>query len=165
MQAAELADRLSALAERLDAASVPDEALGEFVPSRGIGPFATAEKFRATGRAWRLGVLLLDRQGRLYSVGEVTRAMEPGRAAVNRSALGERRRSLRLAAARSFPKGEAVNFQYSPIDVSESAVLAASGRLSIRDGAVVVQLEAGAFADLEQYLDERAALLISGDPF
>jgi hypothetical protein len=165
VDAAALAGRLTALAAELDAAGAPDEALGEFLPSRGFGPFATAEKFRALGRAWRLGVLLLDRSGQLYSVGEVTRAIEPGRAAVNRSALGERRRSLRLAAARSFPKGEVVNFTYVPIDSSEAAVIATSGPLSVRDGAVVVELEPGAFADLDRYLAERTALLVSGDPF
>src|ERR1700761_6867872 len=136
MQASALNGQLAHLVAELDGAGAPDEALAEFVPSRGIGPFATAEKFRPLGRAWRLGVLLLNRSGRLYLVGEVTRAIEPGRAAVNRSALGERRRSLRLAAARSYPKGEAVNYGFASVDTSEDVVLAASGPLSESDGAV-----------------------------
>ena len=164
MQAAELPDRLESLVRKLRAAGAPDEALGEFVPSRGFGPFATAEKFRPLGRAWRLGVLLVDDRANLFSTGELTRAIEPGRAAVNRSADGERRRSLRAAAARSgFAKGEVVNYGFSALDTGEDAVAATSGPLSVVDGAVVVQLEPGAFADLDRYLTERYDLLVGGE--
>lgn len=163
MRADELRGRLTALVAELQASGAADEALGEFVPSRGFGPFATAEKFRSVGRAWRLGALLVDEVGRLYSTGELTRAIEPGRAAVNRSAAGERRRALRLAAARSFPRGAVVNYQFVPIDTASDAVDTGSGPLSIVAGSVAVELEPGAFADLEHYLAERLALLLGAD--
>ena len=164
MKVEDIGSRLVTLVRELDAAGAPDEALGEFVPSRGFGPFTTAEKFRPLGRAWRLGVLLLDKRARLYSTGELTRAIEPGRAAVNRSPAGERRRALRLAAARSgFPKGEVVNYGYLPIGTGEDAVTESSRPLSVLDGAVVVQLEPGAVADLDRYLSERVELLRGGE--
>jgi hypothetical protein len=160
----ELAGRLASLVADLESAGAPDEALGEFIPSRGFGPFATAEKFRALGRAWRLGVLLLDREARLYSTGELTRAVEPGRAAVNRSPDGERRRALRNAAARSgFPRGEVVNYGYVAVDAGADAVRTSSGPLSVLDGEVVVRLEPGAVADLGRYLTERYELLTGGE--
>jgi hypothetical protein len=160
----ELAAQLAALARQLAASGAADEALGTVIPSRGIGPFATAEKFRSAGRAWRLGVLLIDASARLYSTGEVTRAIEPGRAAVNRSPAGERRRALRLAAARSgFAKGEVVNYGFVRIDTGADAVAAGSGPLAITRGAVVVQLEPGAVADLDDYLAERLELLLGGE--
>jgi hypothetical protein len=163
VRADELRGRLTALVAELQSSGAADEALGEFVPSRGFGPFATAEKFRSVGRAWRLGVLLIDEAGRLYSTGEITRAIEPGRAAVNRSAVGERRRALRLAAARSFPRGAVVNYRFVPIDTAPDAVAAVSGPLSVVPGVVVVELEPGAVADLDHYLTERLALLLGAD--
>jgi hypothetical protein len=164
VQATELADRLESLVRDLRAAGAPDEALGEFLPSRGFGPFATAEKFRQLGRAWRLGVLLVDAQAHLFVTGELTRAIEPGRAAVNRSAEGERRRSLRAAAARSgFARGEVVNYGFTRIDTRADAVTASSEPLSVADGAVLVQLEPGAHADLDRYLTERYELLVGGE--
>jgi hypothetical protein len=160
----ELAGRLVSLVADLRNVGAPDEAMGEFVPSRGFGPFATAEKFRIPGRAWRLGVLLIDEGARLYSTGELTRAIEPGRAAVNRSPDGERRRALRLAAARSgLRKGEVVNFGYGRIDTNADAVRMSSGPLSVIDGFVVVRLEPGAVADLDRYLTERYGLLTGGE--
>jgi hypothetical protein len=160
-----LPDRLGSLVAELVAARAKDETLGEFLPARGFGPFATAEKFRVVGRAWRRGVLLVDRDGRLYATGEITRAIEPGRAAVNRSPDGERRRALRLAAARSgLARGEVVNFGYLLIDTSADALergFESSRPLSVRDGSVVVELETGSVADLDGYLAERRALLVA----
>jgi hypothetical protein len=160
-----LGDRLESLVADLKAAGAPDETLGEFLPARGFGPFATAEKFRVVGRVWRLGVLLLDRDGRLYATGEITRAIEPGRAAVNRSPDGERRRALRLAAARSgLPRGEVVNFGYRALDTSAATVAGsedASRPLSSHGGSIVVELEPGVVADLDGYLAERCALLVA----
>ncbi|HEX4441966.1 MAG TPA: hypothetical protein VHZ81_00200 [Galbitalea sp.] len=163
MTSAELVARLESLVRDLGAADAPDEALGEFLPSRGIGPFATAEKFRALGRAWRLGVLLVDDRANLFSTGELTRAIEPGRAAVNRSAQGERRRALRAAAARSgFAAGDVVNYGFVRLDTGANALSASAGPLSMRDGVLVVQLEPGAYADLDRYLTERYELLVGG---
>jgi len=164
VKADELEAALNGLVAELISSGAQDESLGEFVPARGFGPFASAEKFRSLGRAWRLGVLLVDAEARLYSTGELTRAIAPGRAAVNRSPLGERRRALRLAASRTFPKGEVVNFGYLEIDTSAEAVAAGSGPLSVEGDEVMVRLESGAagLAELERYLTNRVALLEGG---
>ena len=162
MRVDELAGRIAGLVDRLVESGVADETLGVFVPSRGIGPFATADKFRPVGRAWRLGVLLVDAKGALYATGELTRAIEPGRAAVNRSAEGERRRALRMAASRSgLPHGEVVNFGYAPIDTSAEAIARGSGPLHVENGAVVIRLSPDSVVttDLERYLAERFTLL------
>jgi hypothetical protein len=162
VKAEELPARISALVAELVSAGAADETLGIFVPSRGIGPLSTSEKFKAVGRAWRLGVLLVDSAGQLYATGELTRAIEPGRAAVNRSAEGERRRALRMAASRSgFPTGEVVNFGYLAVDPSADALERGSGPLGIEDGVVVVRVDPGSSVatDLERYLAERFTLL------
>ena len=44
------------------------------------------------GRAWRLGVLLIDRDGRLYATGEVTRAIDPKRGVADHSLIADARR-------------------------------------------------------------------------
>ena len=155
MNPPDLPDHLRALVSELRSSSAPQEWLATYAPSRGVGPFATADKFRTVGRAWRLGALLLDATGALYATGEVTRAIEPGRAAVNRSAEGERRRSLRMAASRSVPRGDVINFGYTPIE-------GISAPLGIEDGRVVIQLDGDASADLQTYLADRAKLLEGG---
>ena len=74
----DLAELLRDTVAALDAAGTPDEALGELRTSR-----FRAARFVPTGRAWRLGVLLLDRDGTLYETGNVTRAVEPLRGVAN----------------------------------------------------------------------------------
>jgi hypothetical protein len=164
---AALPELLASTVASLTSAGVHDEALGVFKPSRGIAMFRTADAFAPAGRAWRLGVLLLDRSARLYSVGEVTRAVQPGRAAVNRSALGEERRAYRAAASRSaFAAGEAINFGYSPVALDAAALAAGSGPLFVHDGRVFVVVDpaSGGAADLDSYLAERVAVLM-GDVY
>ncbi|MCU1508466.1 MAG: hypothetical protein JWQ12_731 [Glaciihabitans sp.] len=152
---------LSRTVAQLDAAGAKDEALATFVPSRGIGPIRTPDALRPAGRAWRLGVLLLDRHGNLFSVGEVTRAVEPGRAATNRSAEGERRRAIRRIAARGrFAPGEVINFDYRLIEPGRDAVVSIDD-----DGRPVLHWDVGgreATQPLDEYLADRAELLILG---
>jgi hypothetical protein len=156
---------LSSTVARLVSAGVHDEALGAFKPSRGVLIFRTADAFTPVGRAWRLGVLLLDRSGNLYSLGEVTRAVAPGRAAVNRSAAGTERRAYREAASRSaFPPGEAINFGHAPLALDAVALAAGSGPLFLLGGQIMVTVDpaSGGATDLERYLADRVAAL-TGD--
>jgi hypothetical protein len=156
-------DLLARTVRDLDAAGVPDESLGAWKHSRGILGMGASDSLVPAGRAWRLGVLLLDRGGFLYSTGEVTRAVQPGRAAVNRSAAGEERRAIRAIAARGdFPKGEVVNHGWQPIALDESSLAAGSGPLSIQDGVVAVRFDPGdlGIAPLERYLADRFAILL-----
>ena len=136
----------------LEENEAPDEALAVLKPARGL----FRERLVPTGRAWRLGVLLIDRDGRLYSTGTVTRAIEPLRGVTNRSAQAEARRDDRRAAVRGrFPEGEVVNFGHTPIDLDT-----APGPLSVVDGVVLVRWSAtGAPRPLADYLADRLAVL------
>lgn len=97
----------------LEAAGIREEALGVVVPAR----FMRGETIKSAGKAWRLGMLLLDRNGQLYEVGEVTRAVEPLRGVANKSPDAETRREKRRAAVRGrFAEGTAVNFGFRAID-------------------------------------------------
>lgn len=153
-----MSDALTELLERtirsLDAAGIADEALAVVKTSR----FAPTKLVRA-GRAWRLGMILLDRDGTLYEIGELTRAVEPPRGFANKSPDAEVRREWRRAALRGkFSHGEAVNFRYRPIDVAT-----ATGAVRVIDGTPMVQWNAsGDLRPLEGYLAERLALLLDG---
>ena len=133
-------------------AGVPDEALGEV----GKTLLGRQPKLVPAGRAWRLGVLLIDRKGRLYSTGTVTRAIEPLRAVTNRSAEAELRREERRAAVRGhFTEGEVVNFGHTLIDLES-----APGPLSVIDGVVFVRWSStGIPRPLADYLADRLAVL------
>jgi hypothetical protein len=161
--AAGLRELLAGTVARLEAAGVHDESMAAWKHSRGLLGLGASDSLVPTGRAWRLGVLLLDRGGHLSSTGEVTRALQPGRAAVNRSASGEERRAVRAIAARgNFPRGEVINHGWTPIAIDDASLAAGSGPLSIRDGAVLVRFDPGELgvAPLERYLDDRISILL-----
>ena len=117
-----------------------------------------------TGRAWRLGVLLLHAEGRLFATGTVTPAVEPLRGVTNRSAEAEARRDLRRIAAHSrFPEGEAVNVDPVPVDLSPEALDEGSGLVLLEDGVVMVRWNAGSgIRPLQDYLADRISLLDEG---
>jgi hypothetical protein len=132
-------------------ADVPDEALGELRRTRFRG-----RRMTPSGRAWRLGVLLVDRDGRLYETGEITRAIEPPRSTATKSESAETRRELRHIAARGgFAHGEVVNFGYTPLDLSALP----AGPLSEVDGVVMVRWTGTFVIPLAQYLEDRLELL------
>ena len=149
MDAAEaLARLLAATVAELQRRGIPDEALATLrVPRFGRARLVPA------GRAWRLGVLLLGRDGRLYETATVTRAVEPLRGVTNRSAEADARRQLRHIAVRSgFPVGEAVNVDPVPVHLD--------GPLSVEDGVVMIRWNAGGgIRPLEAYLADRLSLL------
>jgi hypothetical protein len=160
---AELVPLLTHTIERLDTAGVHDESLALWKHSRGVLGIGASESLVPAGRAWRLGVLLLGRDGFLCATGEVTRAVQPGRAAVNRSAGGEQRRAIRAMAARgNFPHGEVINYGWQRIELDDASLSAGSGPLSIRDGVVVVRFDAGELgtAPIEGYLNDRVGILL-----
>lgn len=142
--------------EELLSRGIPDEALAVSKTSR-LRP----RRLVPAGRAWRLGVLLLDRNGGLYATGTLTRAIEPLRGVANKSQDAEARREDRRAAVRGrFPTGEAVNFDHVPIDLA--AIGADTAPLCIRDGVVCVRWNGRDTRPLEEYLAERVGLL--GEP-
>jgi hypothetical protein len=163
VDAAEVPDLLAATIARLRTAGVHDESLAVLKHSRGVLGLGASDSLMPVGRAWRLGVLLLGKDGSLYATGEVTRAVQPGRAAVNRSAAGEQRRAIRAMAARSnFPRGEVVNFDWEPIALDAANLAAGSGLLSMRDGEIRVRIDPSdiGVVPLERYLDDRVNILL-----
>jgi hypothetical protein len=123
--------------ERLEAMGIGDEAIATLRPARRIALIPRPAVMDGVGRAWRLGVLLLDREGRLFATGGITRAIELTHETVYMNAEALHRRDLRVAATRGgFAPGDTVNF-----DVAEIALDAAS---------------------LESYLAERTSIL-AGD--
>jgi hypothetical protein len=163
VDAAGISDLLAATVVRLRAAGVHDESLAVLKHSRGVLGLGASDSFVPVGRAWRLGVLLLGQDGSLYATGEVTRAVQPGRAAVNRSAAGEQRRAIRAMAARgNFPRGEVVNYDWEPIALDAASLSSGTHRVSIENGAVLVRFGDGELgtAPLERYLEDRVSILL-----
>jgi hypothetical protein len=163
MDAAEVSELLEATIARLRAAGVPVETLAVLKHSRGVLGLGASDSLVPVGHAWRLGVLLLGHDGSLYATGEVTRAVQPGRAAVNRSAAGEKRRAIRAMAARgNFPRGEVVNYDWQPIALDAASLSSGTQRVSIENGAVFVRFGDGELstAPLERYLDDRVRILL-----
>lgn len=155
-------------AARLAAADAPDEELAEYVPERRKLGITFSPRMKPIGRAWRLGVLLVDRDGTLYAAGSSTRAIEPGRAN-HQSISGEERRMHRAAAHRSYPEGTVVNFGARVIDLSsaepEAPLLTPKSPLLLVGGRVLVRWSPTADAsnapEFETYLRERVELLLS----
>ena len=135
-----------------------DEALGVWRERRTFG-IARPPVIEPTGRAWRLGALLLDREGNLYATGRVTRAIEPRDYNSDKTVAGEARRDEQRAAARgSFRAGETVNFDMVPLDLDtldedhpRPPLTSENGELFVVDGAVR--------APLLRYMADRADLL------
>jgi len=125
-------------------ADVPDEALGELRIRRLFPP-----KIVPRGRAWRLGTVLLDRDGRLYRVGRTTRAIEPPRGVANKSNEAEERREVQRAAVRGgFAQGETVDFGHQPLQPE------------LVDGAWMIRWSPRLpdLVSLQEYLDDRIRL-------
>lgn len=141
-----------------------DEALGRFERKRGLRGLRGGMELRPAGRVWRLGVLLLDREGRLYAAGAATRAVEPPHPNYQ-SVSGEERRELRRLALRSgFEPGESVNFDAEELALDEGSLRAGSGPLLLDGGRLLVRWAPGqGHVPLKPYLEERSRLLTRRD--
>ncbi|WP_210481634.1 hypothetical protein [Naasia sp. SYSU D00948] len=147
----------------LDEYGARDEALARLETRRGFLGLGRRTVLAPAGRAWRLGVLLLDRDGRLYAGGAVTRAVEP-RHPNYQSVSGEERREMRRLALESFPPGEVVNYGADELALDEESLLHGSGPLRLVEGEVRVQWARGqGLVPLERYLEERCRLLVQHD--
>jgi hypothetical protein len=159
---AEVKRLLGAAVERLAATGARDEALARFVPARRKFLITREARMESLGRVWRLGVLLLGRDGTLYATGSTTRATEPGRTAYQ-SVSAEVRRGYRAAAHRSgFAPGETVNFDAQPIVLEPRTIVGSAGPLVLLDdGAFVKWSEtSAALTPFAGYLDDRLGLLV-----
>ncbi|HEV7184469.1 MAG TPA: hypothetical protein VGN33_08220 [Leifsonia sp.] len=146
---------------RLDAADARDEALATFIPRHRRMLITHEAVLRPVGRVWRLGVLLLGRDGALYATGSITRATEPGRPAYQ-SLSAEDRRAYRAAAIRGhFAAGETVNYDAVPIELDAPSLRASAGPLLLRGGHALVKWSptAAGTVDFATYLADRVGLL------
>jgi hypothetical protein len=152
---------LSSTVEHLDAISARDEALAVRKASRGFAVIRTPESMTPVGRAWRLGVLLLARDGSVGAAGKITRAVKPGWAQ-NLSASVEERRSDRMAASRGkFAEGEVVNYDFTPLALDAASLERGSGPLLFRDGVMLVRWSPTGYRPLEPYVTDRIEMLLA----
>lgn len=155
-------------ARRLTEAGVPIEHLAEFVPARRrLWVLTLPASMRPLSEVWRLGRLLLDRKGQLYSGGRITRAAERGRLGYQ-SLSREERRDIAAAALRGgYEAGTAVNFDALPLPLELATLesLGSDSPLVFAGGELRVRWHIGADAEmaptLDRYLRERSELLLN----
>ena len=135
-----------------------DEALGVWRERKTFG-VPRPPVIEPVGRAWRLGALLLDRDGNLYATGRVTRAIEPRDYNSDNTVAGEARREEQRAAARgAFRKGETVNFDVMLLDLTLVGTDNPQPPLALVDGELFV-VDGAVHSPLLSYLTDRAELL------
>lgn len=147
----------------LEGADARDEALGEYVEPKPVLGIRRDPTMRDLGRVWRLGALLLGRDGTLWATGSITRVTEPGRPQYQ-SQSAEIRRAYRAAAKKGhFRAGDTVNHGARPIPV-DATLADAVGPVFVRDGTVLVRWSPTAGDDaaipLADYLADRVELLV-----
>lgn len=138
---------------------VPREGLGRIVEPRRILGVARAPRIVPVGSAWHLGILLVG-DAAIMSIGEVTRAVDPGRRGYAAESA-RHRAELRAAALRGgFSDGDTVHFGWTELDLDAVARGEESGPLSLDSGEPMIRWSSsGAPAPLRGYLDERVELL------
>lgn len=156
---------LADAARRLDAADVPDEALGEYVQPKAVLGIRRDPTIRSLGRVWRVGALLVgsspETSGRVWATGRITRVTEPGRSQFV-SVSAETRRAYRAAAQKGhFEPGDTVNHGATPIPL-DASLIGSEGVLFVEDDAPFVRWSptAGTAVPLGAYLTDRVGLLV-----
>ncbi|GAA2034392.1 hypothetical protein GCM10009819_18310 [Agromyces tropicus] len=149
-------------------ASARTETLAEFVPGRRVLGVPRAPRMHVVGPVWRLGVLLLDAEGRLFATGRVVRAERAVRKSITAGSVAEHRAYRAAAIKGGIPEGETVDFDAEPLPLDTAALAAGEGPLRLlrgEDGSRFVGVRWNpAFADamlpLDAYLAERVDLLV-----
>jgi hypothetical protein len=144
-------------------ASARTETLGEYVAGRRVLGIPRAARMTPIAPVWRLGVLLLDAEGRLYATGRVVRAERAVRKSIAAESVAEQRAFRAAAIAGGIAEGETVDFDAHPIPLDVEALTAASGPLVLGYDGVLVRWNPSlpdALMPLEAYLSERVDLLI-----
>ncbi|KRC61269.1 hypothetical protein ASE14_10215 [Agromyces sp. Root81] len=157
-----LAAAASAAAAELGRHAARDEALAEYVPERRTLGIPRAARMTPLGRVWRLGVLLVDADGRLFATGRVVRAERPARRSTPAAAIAEQRAYRAAAVKGGFAEGETVNFDASPVDPAELVRSGASGPLVVVGDELFVRwspAQPDALTPLDRYLADRVELL------
>lgn len=144
---------------RLRDAGVADEVVAERIVPRRILGVTRPDRLREVTRAWRLGVLLLTRDGGLRSIGTAFRSGEPAHSAM-RSRIAEERLELQRAARRGgIRDGETVNVDVARVALEPDAVGVASSPLLLHAGTLLVRWARAADpAPFDRYFAEQVAL-------
>lgn len=151
---------LTATVARLRESGVRDEALAEFVPERRVLLVRRSATMRPLGRVWRLGVLLIDENGRLFVAGGHTRALPSGHPNFQ-SVSGEQRREYRVAALHAYPEGEAVNFEAREVAL-DPGLRTSPGVITLDDEGVKLRWSpAGGLVPFRRYLEERVEFALN----
>ena len=161
--AADLAALLREVSAELDARGIADQAVAELRTPRAILGFRRTPVMAPVTRAWRLGVVLLGREGELLATGSVTRAVAPLHAN-NQSESQEARREIRRAAFDGpFQEGEIVNYGWRRLALDAAALESGQEPLALRDSEVLVRWAPGlgeqGLMPLRRYLADRLDLL------
>lgn len=159
---ARLPELIAEAIDELQRHGARDEELAEYMPGRRTLGIPRAPRMTRLGRVWRLGVLLLAADGRLFATGRVVRAERPVRRSVIAEAVAEQRAYRAAAVKGGVAEGSTVNFDARPIDLDEVARGEASGPLLLRDGAVLVRWnpsQPDVLMPLDRYLADRVELL------
>ena len=141
-----------------------DEALAEYVPERRTLGIPRAARMTPLGRDWRLGVLLVDPDGRLFATGRVVRAERPVRRSTPAASIAEQRAFAAAAVKGGFAEGETVNFGAVPVDPAELGRSGASGPIVVVGDALFVRwnpAQPDALTPLDRYLADRVELLVN----
>ncbi|MEF3404663.1 hypothetical protein [Agromyces sp. CCNWLW203] len=152
----------SAAAAELGGHRARDEALAGYVPERRTLGIPRAARMTPLGRVWRLGVLLVDTDGRLFATGRVVRAERPVRRSTPATAIAEQRAFAAAAVKGGFAEGETVNFGAAPVDPAEIERSGASGPIVMVGDALFVRwnpAQPDALTPLDRYLADRVELL------
>ena len=155
-------DLLQAAADELAASGARDEALAELVTGRKILMLERPATFQPLGRVWRLGALLLRREGGLFATGSITRAVEPGYPG-HISVSVELRKAYRgMALKAGYPDGETINFAASRIEL-EASITESTGPVVVRNGALGVlwSPQNPTTTPFATYLSDRVELLVN----
>jgi hypothetical protein len=139
------------------------ETLAELAPARRVLGIPRAARMTPIGPVWRLGVLLLDVEGRAYSTGHVVRAERAARRSITAEAVAQQRAWRAAAVKGGIPEGETVDFDAPAVDLDELGRVGASGPLVLADGAVRVRwspAQPDALTPLDAYLRDRVDLLV-----
>ncbi|MFC7431084.1 MULTISPECIES: hypothetical protein [unclassified Agrococcus] len=153
---------IDAAVRRLAAAGAREEWLGEVVIPRRILGVGRPPRIDRRGRVWRVGALLVARDGSVHATGTITRVTDPGRPQ-GLTASVELRRAERVAAlAGGFAIGDVVNHATAPVAIDASLVDApADAVLAIRGGVAWVRWgrTAAERTRLDAYLADQLELL------
>ena len=157
----------TAAAAALSDGAITTEALAEYVPAgRRFGLLPRPATMLPLGEVWRLGVLLLGTDARLYAAGSATRAAERGRPGYQSLSREDRREMAAAALHGGYPIGTSVNYGaiLLPAEDDRLRALDESAPIGIHDGELRVRWRAGTSLvgapSLERYLAERAELLL-----